>query len=80
MLGEMILEMDEIPPPGGPTPRSISSTPMSEVLGEAVIRLLECLKSPLDGRMLGRQMVREIVFGMTPVEEAERTRARLVAG
>ena len=46
MLGEMMLEMDEPPPPVGPTPRGISSTPMSEELGGAVIRLLECLKSP----------------------------------
>jgi AraC-type transcriptional regulator N-terminus len=61
MLGEMMLDMDEPPPPTGPTPRGISSTPMSEELGGAVIRLLECLKSPLDSRMLGRQTVREIV-------------------
>ena len=46
MLGEMMLEMDEPPPPAGPTPRGISSTPMSEELAGAVIRLLECLKSP----------------------------------
>ena len=45
MLGEMILEMDEPSPPVGPTPRGISTTPMSEELGGAVIRLLECLKS-----------------------------------
>ena len=62
MLGEMLLEMDEPLPPVGPTPRGISTTPMSEELGGAVIRLLECLKCPLDSRMLGRQTVREIVY------------------
>jgi AraC-like DNA-binding protein len=62
MLGEMLLEMDDLPTPVGPTPRGISSTPMSEELGGAVIRLLECLKSPLNSRMLGRQTVREILF------------------
>src|SRR3954463_16526482 len=40
MLGEMLLEMDEVPPPVGPTPRGISSTPMTDELGGAVIRLL----------------------------------------
>src|SRR6516162_5601577 len=35
MLGEMMLEMDEPPQPVGPTPRGISSTPMTEELGEA---------------------------------------------
>jgi AraC-like DNA-binding protein len=62
MLGEMLLEMEDLPTPVGPTPRGISSTPMSEELGGAVIRLLECLKSPLNSRMLGRQTVREILF------------------
>src|SRR4051794_12993115 len=63
MLGEMLLEMDDpLPPPVGPTPRGMSTTPMSEELGGSVIRLLECLKSPSDSRMLGRQMVREVVY------------------
>src|SRR4051794_11267397 len=48
MLGEMILEMDEPSPPVGSTPLGISSTPMSEELGGAVIRLLEYLKCPLE--------------------------------
>src|SRR3954463_11309909 len=62
MLGEMLLEMDELTPPAGPTPRGISSSPMTEEIGGAVIRLLQCLKSPLDSRMLGRQAVREVVY------------------
>ncbi|WP_148599158.1 AraC family transcriptional regulator [Aquisphaera giovannonii] len=63
MLGEMILEMDEpLIPAAGPTPRGISSSPMTEDLAGAVIRLLECLRSPLDSRMLGAQTVREIVY------------------
>ncbi len=33
MLGEMLLEMDEPPPPVSSTPRGISTTPMSEELG-----------------------------------------------
>jgi AraC-like DNA-binding protein len=62
MLGDMLLEMEELPPSNGPTPRGIASTPMTDELGGAVCRLLECLKSPLESRMLGRQTVREIVF------------------
>jgi AraC-like DNA-binding protein len=69
MLGEMMLEMDESEPPVGPTPRGISSTPMTEELGGAVVRLLECLKSPLDSRMLGRQTVREIVYRVLQGEQ-----------
>src|SRR5881394_3459450 len=62
MFGELLLEMDVFPTPFGPTPRGISSSPKTEVLGGAGIRLLEFLKSPLDSRILGRQIVREIVY------------------
>src|SRR5262249_20759554 len=71
----MMLEMDEPSPPVGPTPRGISSTPMSEELGGAVIRLLECLKSTLDSRILGRQTVREIVYRVLQGEQARALRA-----
>jgi AraC-like DNA-binding protein len=75
MLGEMLLEMDEFPTPVGRTPRGISSTPMTEELGGAVIRLLECLKSPRDGRILGRQTVREIVYRVLCGEQGGALRA-----
>src|SRR3954463_9335787 len=54
MVGEMLLEIDDLAPPPGGTPRGISSTPMTAELGGSVIRLLECLKSPVDCRLLGR--------------------------
>jgi len=75
MLGEMLLEMDEPLPPVGPTPRGISTTPMSEELGGAVIRLLECLRSSLDSHMLGRQTVREIVYRVLQGEQGGALRA-----
>ena len=76
MLGELILEMDELsPPPIGPTPRGLSTTPMSEDLVGAVVRLLECLKSPLDSRILGRQMVREIAYRVLLGEQGGSLRA-----
>jgi AraC-like DNA-binding protein len=75
MLGEMLLEMDEPLPPVGPTPRGISTNAMSEELSGAVIRLLECLKCPLDSRMLGRQIVREIVYRVLRGEQGGSLRA-----
>ena len=71
----MLLEMDEPLPPVGPTPRGISTTSMSEELGGAVIRLLECLKCPLDSRMLGRRTVREIVYRVLRGEQGGALRA-----
>jgi AraC-like DNA-binding protein len=75
MLGEMMLEMDEPMPPVGPTPRGISTTPMTEELGGAICRLLECLKSPLDSRILGRQTVREVVYRVLQGEQGGTLRA-----
>jgi AraC-like DNA-binding protein len=62
MLGEMTLEMDEISPHREMMPQGLSTTPMSVELGIAVVRLLECLKCSVDSRMLGHQMVREVIY------------------
>ena len=76
MLGELILEMDEFPTCRlGPTPRGLSTTPMGEELAGAVIRLLECLRAPLDSRILGRQMVREIAYRVLLGEQSGTLRA-----
>jgi AraC-like DNA-binding protein len=75
MLGEVLLEMDEPLPPVSPMPRGISTTPMSEELSGAVIRLLECLKCPLDSRMLGRPTAREIVYRVLRGEQGGSLRA-----
>jgi AraC-like DNA-binding protein len=75
MLGELVLEIDELSPPVGPTPRGISTTPMSEELVVAVNRLLECLKSPLDSRILGRQTVREVAYRVLLDEQGGSLRA-----
>ena len=75
MIGELILEIDEFSMPAGPTPRGLSTTPMGEELAGAVIRLLECLKTPLDSHVLGRQMVREIAYRVLLGEQSGSLRA-----
>lgn len=75
MLGELILEMDDPMPQAGMTPRGVKTTPMSDELSSAVIRLLECIKSPQDARMLGRQTVREIVYRVLCGEQGGPLRA-----
>jgi AraC-like DNA-binding protein len=74
-LGEVLLEMDEFAPAAVVTPRGIATTPMTEELGGAVIRLLECLRSPLDSRVLGRQTVREILYRVLRGEQGGALRA-----
>ena len=61
-LGELILAMDEPLSPVREMPRAVTTHPLGNQLSSAVIRLLECLKCPLDSRMLGPQIVREIIY------------------
>ena len=75
MLGEILLDMDENLLPVDRMLRGISTAPLSEELSGAVIRLLECLKCPLDSRMLGRQTVREIVYRVLCSEQGGSLRA-----
>ena len=74
-LGEVILEMDEPLSPLREMPRAVTTHPLSDQLSSAVIRLLECLKCPLDSRMLGRQIVREIVYRVLREEKDGALRA-----
>ena len=75
LLGEMLLEMDEHLLPVDRMLRGIATAPLSEELSGAVIRLLECLKCPLDSRILGRQIVREIVYRVLCSEQGGSLRA-----
>jgi len=61
-VSELLLEMDDSSALSGAVPRGIYSTPLTDDLICATIRLLECLGDPLDGRILGPQIVREIIY------------------
>lgn len=72
MLLEMLVDLEE---PNGSIPRGIYATPLTTELSGAVIRLLECMRSPSDSRVLGRQTVREIVYRVLRGEQGGALRA-----
>jgi AraC-like DNA-binding protein len=74
-IGEVLLAMDEPLSPMREMPRAVTTHPLSEPLSGAVIRLLECLRSPLESRILGRQIVREIYFRVLCEEQDGALRA-----
>ncbi|EPR39860.1 transcriptional regulator, AraC family [Desulfovibrio sp. X2] len=74
MLGELLMEMDEGAPPAE-MPRGLYATRLTQELRGAAIRLVESMRSPLDGRMLGRQIVREIVYRVLCGEQGGALRA-----
>lgn len=62
IVSELLLEMDDSSLLSGSVLRGIYSTPLTDELAGATIRLLECLSHPQDGRILGPQIVREIIY------------------
>jgi AraC-like DNA-binding protein len=62
LVGELLEQMRSSPADDGSDPQAIESAPLDDVLRSAVVRLLECLRSPDDARILGAQIVRELVY------------------
>lgn len=75
LLADLLLEMDEPAPPGGGLPRGMYSTPLTTELLDASLRLLEALRSPVESRILGPQVIREIVFRVLQGEQGGALRA-----
>lgn len=74
-LGELLMEMDDERVVSGQVPRGIYSTPLTGELIEATVRLLECLRSPADSRILGPQALREIIYRVLCGEQGGALRA-----
>jgi len=75
-LAELLLTMD-----GGRTaappeaPLSMYSTPLDERLSDASVRLLEAVRNPEEARILGPQIVREIIYRVLCGEQGGALRA-----
>jgi AraC-like DNA-binding protein len=79
MIGELLLEMEAEPQRTQSVPRGLYASPLTPPLKDAAVRLLDCLKSPTDSKVLGPQFVREIVYRVLRGERGEALRA-LAAG
>ena len=75
MLAEILISMDETTAFDGPMPRGIYASKVSPDLHSAVMRLLGCMQSPVDSRILGKQIVREIVYRVLRDEPGDALRA-----
>ncbi|HEY4641266.1 MAG TPA: AraC family transcriptional regulator [Thermoanaerobaculia bacterium] len=74
-VAELLMEMDDAPRVPIAAPRAIYATPLNEGLCDAATRLLECLSSPTDARILGPQIVREITYRVLRGEQGGALRA-----
>ena len=74
MIGELLINMDNTKPLPKTTPRGVYSSKLTQVMKDAFIRLLICLNDPVDGKVLGPQIVREIVYRLLCDEKGEALR------
>jgi AraC-like DNA-binding protein len=75
VIGELLVEMEDDSQAWGVAQRGIYSTPLTDELIDATVRLLECLQSPSDSRILGPQIVREITYRVLCGEQGGSLRA-----
>ena len=69
MVGELLLEMGDVP---NVNPTSVvKSSSITEDVIDAAVRLTRALSSPIDARILGPQIVREIVYRVLRSDNGE---------
>lgn len=61
-VAELLLEMDTPPSSIHAPEHAIDSMPVTVELGDAAVRLARCLQSPLEARILGPHIIREITY------------------
>ncbi len=77
VLGELVVELGQADrsAPQALAVSGAASSRLPPALGEAALRLLECLREPEDSRILGRQIVREILYRVLRGEQGAALRA-----
>lgn len=75
VIGELLVDMGDDGQARGEAQRGIYSTPLTDELIDATVRLLECLHSARDSRILGPQIVREITYRVLCGEQGGALRA-----
>lgn len=62
LVTELLMQMDQAPARNEHPPRAMESTTLDEGLGQATVRLLECLRTADEAKILGPQIVREVTY------------------
>jgi AraC-like DNA-binding protein len=77
MVAELLMALNESRGSTISEPRGIYATQLDASLSGAVLRLLEALASPCDGRILGPSIVREILYRVLTGVQGDAIRAAL---
>ncbi|MFJ7793906.1 AraC family transcriptional regulator N-terminal domain-containing protein [Pseudomonas sp. NPDC096950] len=76
LAADLMLQLDD---PHTAEPKGMYASPMEPPLSQSVLRLLEALDSPLDSRILGPSLVREIYYRILTGAQGGSMRAALTA-
>jgi AraC-like DNA-binding protein len=76
-VAELALALDEHDPSVDAAPKPLVSTPLDARLGDALLRLLHALSSPVEATILGPSIVREIHLRVLTGEQGPALRAAL---
>ena len=74
-----VIEVDQQASPMSTAPAGIVSTPLDTMLADTTVRLLKALRSPLEARVLGPAIVRELCFRVLLGERGGAIRAALAS-
>lgn len=77
VAADLMMKLDEYGSAEGAAPKGLMSTLMDDRLAHTVLRFLEVMNSPLESRILGPDLVREIYFRVLTGEQGSSMRASL---
>ncbi len=78
-VADLVMELDHQDTSTTTTPEGIISTPLDEVLADTTLRLLRALSSPVEAKVLGPGIVRELCFRVLVGERGGAIRAALAS-
>lgn len=78
-VADLVIEVDQQVSPVPVAPAGIVSTPLDATLADTTVRLLQALRSPLEARVLGPAIVRELCFRVLLGEQGSAVRAALAS-
>ncbi|EAU0154376.1 AraC family transcriptional regulator [Pseudomonas aeruginosa] len=78
-VADLVIEVDQQASAASTAPAGIVSTPLDATLADTTVRLLRALRSPLEARVLGPAIVRELCFRVLLGEQGGAIRAALAS-
>jgi AraC-like DNA-binding protein len=79
VLAGLALQVDELTESSRTAPVGMFSTPIDDALAQTVLRFLEAMSSPVEAKLLGPAIVREIYFRVLIGEQGASMRAALAS-